>query len=383
MEAYLMKKVLIFTAEGAGGHMATTRALTAAFDGKYHVQAVNIFNTISKFDFIRTITFGRKTGEQFYEHNMLKKRFAFLNALHAIGKWYFRNCKKITALTVQRCLQENKPDLVISVVPLLDGAILHAAEKMDIPFLLLPTDLDCTNYIHDIKKPGYEKFYVTLPFEDTHLRLKLAPAKIAHEKVEVTGFPIRPDFFESKDIPALKKLYEIPEGKPVIFLFMGSVGSEALYTFTQQLSKLTQSVHLLICVGRYAAMKNKIKTIALPAHITMTIVEFTPRISDLMAISDLMITKAGPVSMSEAMYMNLPMLVDVTASSLAWERLNYEFITKHGFGQVITRVDDVGKLTADLLLNPDKLAGMRKTLENFPKKHGCSEVERVVEKMLG
>lgn len=377
-----MKKILIFTAEGAGGHMATTRALGSAFDGKYHVQAINIFNTISKFDFIRTVTFGRTTGEQFYEHNMLKKRFAFLNALHYLGKWYFRQCKKITSVTVQRCLAEHKPDLIISVVPLLDGAILHAAEKMNIPFLLIPTDLDCTNYIHDIQKPGYGKFFMTLPFEDTDLRLKLAPAKIAPTQIGVAGFPIRPDFFEPKDIAALKTFYVIPHSKPVIFLFMGSVGSDALYTFTQQLSQLKQPVHLLICVGRYAAMKDKINTIPLPAHITTTIVEFTPRISDLMAMSDLMITKAGPVSMSEAMYMNLPMLVDVTASSLAWERLNYEFITKHGFGQIITKISDVNRFTNELLQTPEKLAGMRSTLEQYPKKHGCSEVERMVARML-
>lgn len=362
--------------------MATTRALTAALGHEYIIESVNIFKTISNFDFIRTISFGRKTGEQFYEHHMLKKRFTFLNVLHTLGKWYFKRCQPITARTVQKCLQHHKPDLVISVVPLLDGAILRATERMNIPFLLIPTDLDVTNYIHDIRMPRYEKFYMTLPFDDQLLRAKLVPAKIAENKIKVAGFPIRPDFFEPKDVDTLKAHYKVPLNKPVIFLFMGSVGSEALYTFSQELAQLSEPVHLLIGVGRYAAMKEKIQTIPFPPHITYSVVEFTPRISDLMAIADLMITKAGPVSMSEAMYMNVPMLVDVTASSLAWERMNYEFIEKHGFGRIITNINEVKKFTAELMQKKEKIAQMRQKLQNYPKLHGCNQVASIITQIL-
>ncbi len=378
-----MKKILVFTSDGAGGHTATTNALKATFSDLYEVQPVNIFkDVISPLDIIKTLSFGKQHGEKFYEQFMAKKYFRFLNALHYVGKWYFRRRKSTISNLIENSLLTHNPDLVISVIPLVDGAIIDACQKLNLPFLLLPTDLDSSNYIHDINAPNHKKFHVALPFDDDEIRGILKPACIPEPHVSVTGFPIRADFFEQKDKMAIKKTYSIDQDKPVIFLLMGSVGSDALYSFSQQLATLTFPVHIVICVGRYKEMKEKLYTIDFPAHISITIIEFIQKISDLMSVADLLITKAGPVSMSEAMYMNLPMLVDVTCSTLAWEKFNYEFIRKRQFGDIIERVEDIPRLVTQILQNKNRLNTMKQNLMNFDKKHGGNEVKKIVTSML-
>lgn len=378
-----MKKIIIFTSDGAGGHTATTNALTATLKDTYEIKPVNIFkDVIGKVDIINTLSFGKINGEMFYEKCLTRKYYNFLNGLHALGKWYFRiDQKKITRL-VRSYLEKDPADLVISVVPLIDGAIEKATQQLNIPFLLIPTDLDSTNYIHDIFKPQHNNFLVTLPFEDADIRKKLEPARIPAELVSTAGFPIRTDFFEPKDISALRTTYEVHDDKPVIFLIMGSVGSDALQVFAQQLSKIDQPAHLIIGVGRYAAIKEKIKAIKFPPHISITVVDFIQKMSDVMAISDLMISKAGPVTMSEAMYMNLPMLVDLTASSLAWEKLNYQFMQKHQFGNVVTNINALPGMVNQLLSNKSTLKRMRENITAFEKKHGTYEVKKLIEAMI-
>lgn len=378
-----MKKIIIFTSDGAGGHTATTNALSATLKDSYIIKPVNIFrDVLGGVDVIKVASLGFTTGESFYEKCLTRKYYTFLNGLHAVGKWYFRQVQWSMSRTLQKFLRIEKPDMVISVVPLVDGAVVDATQKLGIPFILLPTDLDSTNYIHDIRSPSHEGFICTLPFEDIHIKKKLEPALIPESKVITTGFPIRVDFFENKNIESIKNQYNVDQKKPVVLLLMGSVGSDSLYTFAQELSKVTEPMHLVIICGRYQAMKQKVLSINYPTHITVTATDFVQKISDLMAISDLLITKAGPVSMSEAMYMHLPMLVDVTNSTLDWEKLNYEFIQQRNFGNIIQDKTKLAAQVSHLLGNKEDLAKMRQNMVAFDKKVGTSEMRKLIERSI-
>ena len=163
---------------------------------------------------------------------------------------------------------------------------------------------------------------------------------------------------------------------------MGSVGSDSLFTFAQELAKVTEPMHLIIACGRYQAIQEKVKTIIFPKHISVTTLGFVEKISDLMAVSDLLITKAGPVSMSEAMYMHLPVLVDVTSDTLNWEKLNYMFIQNRRFGDTITTLAHLSDKINNLLANPTILAQMKNNLLSFDKKVGTAEVQNLIKSMI-
>ena len=163
----IMKRIIIFTSDGAGGHTATTNALSAALKDSYIIKPVNIFrDVLGGIDLIKAISLGKTNGELFYEQCLIKKHYTFLNVLHTLGKWYFSQMRQPLSRKIQNFLSTEKAHMVISVVPLVDGAIVDATQKMDIPFILLPTDLDSTNYIHDIKAPKHDAFACTLPFDD-------------------------------------------------------------------------------------------------------------------------------------------------------------------------------------------------------------------------
>src|SRR5262249_25768780 len=153
--------------------------------------------------------------------------------------------------------------------------------------------------------------------------------------------PLRPEFFTAKDINGIKKEFNIQPNKPVILMLMGAVGSQALFTFAQEILKISFPCHVIICVGKAHEMIDKIKQLNFPSHISYTVVGFTQKMADLMAVADLFITKSGTVSVCEAIYSNLPLLVDATTGVLAWEQFNHQFIKKHGFGDIISKPDDI------------------------------------------
>jgi len=272
--------------------------------------------------------------------------------------------------------------MVISVVPLINGALLDATEQLNIPLIVIPTDLDSRTFVEGINYPSYKKFRYCLPFDDTTIKTTIKNAQICNSQVIVSGFPIRADFFEPKDTAALRQSYGIPTDTPVILLMLGGLGSADIVPFITQLKKIELPVHLLVCIGKSEHLRGALARIVLPEHINMTIVSFTNRVSDLMAIADLLITKSGSVSVCEGLYMGIPMLLDGTSSSiLRWEKLNHSFIRKHHIGTTVHKHGDIAQLATKILTSKQKDAPIKNSF-SFEKNDARKELVSVVNSLL-
>lgn len=378
------KKILIFSSRGGGGHTAVANALEGYLNDEYEIVIANIFtDALAPLDLLETITFDRCTGEDLYNFFITRKWYGAINTYYKVGAWYYNtwNNKNVRSL-IRACIEKHQPDMVISVIVIVNQSILQVTQEMDLPFLLIPTDLDIATFLEQIKSPSYNKFKIALPFDEPEAYIRLAQAQATIDCATVTGFTIRPDFFETKDKVIIKKQYGVPEDKPVILLLLGAVGLQSLYEFTQELGKITQSAHLIICTGRQDIIKQKIDRLQLPAHITKTTVGFTNRMSDLMSIADVFITKSGSVSVCEALYMEVPIILDATTKLLAWEKANHRFIQLHKCGTILRNQNELAPLIDSLLTNPEQLALYKKNHQAIEKKHGGSEIKKLIWQMF-
>ena len=75
----------------------------------------------------------------------------------------------------------------------------------------------------------------------------------------------------------------------------------ASYKYVAYLIKMQLPLHILVCIGRNERLRRNINKILLPEDVSLTIIGFTDRIADFMAISDVLITKPGPGSVCEAL----------------------------------------------------------------------------------
>ncbi len=377
------KKILIFTSGGGGGHISVSNALIDYLKDDYHIGSVFMFaDVLSKVDPVQTMFGKRFTGEDWY-NNLIKRKWNFvLNVFYTFGTRYYGANKSRIVYILKKYLQNNKPDLIISVVPLVNDSVLEAAKQLDIPFLLIPTDLDATMFIQRIKKPTYDKFHLALSYDDPEICRTVCPAQLNDEQVSIVGFPVKPGFFEPRNQNTTRKELDIPPNKPVILILMGAQGSEEIYEFSKQLSRLKIPAHLLIAIGRSEHLRVPLQKIKFPSNITYSIIGFTDQIPNLMAVSDLFITKSGSVSVNEALYSNLPQLLDGTSLVLEWEKFNHKFIKSHNFGDVITRHSKIVPMVTDLLTNQEKLDGMKKSLKEFDKKNTPDEIRLLIRKIL-
>ena len=379
----MKKKIIIFTSSGGNGHISATKALQSYLSDEYEIQPIYIFEEIFKgIDPVALITLGKITGEDVYNFFLRRRYYQILNGIYLVGNWYFGIRKKSMVRLLKKFIETQKPDLIISVIPVVNDIILIAAQEQGIPFLLIPTDFDVTSFITGIYQPNYDKFILTLGSNDQLVVQTAQKAFINPEQIIFAGLPMRKDFFENKDTESLKKQFGVPENKPVIVIMMGGQGNTSILAFAHQLATLPIAVHIIFCIGRNSSIADTIKTIHFAPYITITVLGFTERISDLLAMADLLITKSGSVSFAEGITMKVPMILDATATLLYWERLNHTLLTAHNWGVCLKKVEHLNHAILAILGDRVKYEYMKQNIAAFTTHRLDQEIKPIIKQLL-
>lgn len=379
----MKKKIIIFTSSGGAGHISATKALVSYLGNEYDIQTVFIFQDVfKKIDPCAVISLGKVKGEQVYNYFLHKKWYKLLNFFYIFGKWYFGLQSNTMTKLVKEYITKEKPDLVISVIPIVNGIILNACESTNVPFLLIPTDLDVRSFVNGINNPHYRRFKITLAFNDYHITRSIVSACIAPEHILFSGLPMRKDFFEPKDIAQLKQKYSISCNKPVIVLMMGGQGNTGILNFVQTLSELTLPAYLIVCTGKNTNIQASVQQMVFNPNLEVRALGFTEHISELLAIADLLITKSGSVSFCEGIYMNVPMILDATTTILYWERLNHLLLTEYQWGYCLSNIKKLPHLVRTLLTNPHMQHDITLRLMSFSKPRADKEIKKIIKTLL-
>lgn len=379
----LKKKILILTSSGGGGNLEASKAMETYLKSDYDIQQCHAFKEILlPLDPFNILTLKQYSSEEVYNSFIPGKHFQLLGWIYHIGRWYIQSQKKQIIPLLRDYFIKTKPDLIASVIPVINNIVLEVAQELNIPFLLVPTDLDVTPYTLNIINPVYEKFHLGLIFNEPEIMAPIHEAQIANNHIHSLGAPLRPDFFTKKNKHVLRKRYEIDGNKPVVMILMGSHGADEIKNYVEHLLNITQPMHLVICIGKNEKSAAELAQLSFPSNISASIVGFTPHIADYMALSDLLITKSGTLSVCEALYMNLPLFLDATSTLLPWEKFNHEFVQKHGFGMSITSFDNIAPLVTNILEHKDELDLYKNNIQKLGKKDFGKELRELVRKIL-
>src|SRR6185312_1208388 len=103
---------------------------------------------------------------------------------------------------------------------------------------------------------------------------------------------------------------------------------------------------ILIC-GNNAKLRENLQATSHPAPIFVE--GFTREVPRYMQLADYFIGKPGPGSISEAIAMRLPVIVERNAWTLPQERYNADWILEHQFGIVLRNFRGVARAVEELL----------------------------------
>ena len=369
------KKILVLCSNGGYGHNSAAQTLKNLLGDEYD------FKVVYPIDQLRIL--GLKSGEQIYNSMLQNGWIQSVNLVtrHLAPK-IFRSKKRQVEAVIKKHIDETAPDLVISLIPFINYPASEAARKAGIPYLIITTDNDLQTWVHGLQGVQHPLFKVTVGSDLWCSREMLRKRNIPDNAIETIGLPIRTDFFAPKDIPSLKYEFNIPPNKPVVLIMIGGAGGAQALEYARRIGSIQLGVHLIVCAGKNKQLALKLRKVPLHPTNTMTIMEFTPKISDLMAISDLLITKPGPGTTTEGMTMRLPILVDTTSPILSWEEVNIQLIMRYGIGDYIRHFDELEPLLRKYLFDTELQKEIRDAYQWVPANRFKDSIAPLIESMI-
>lgn len=331
------KKILVLCSNGGYCHNAAAQTLKNLLSDRYSFEVVYPIDELK--------IWGISSGEGLYNYML---QHGWVQSINLVTKHLapkiFRTRKSKLETLIKRHIERTQADLVISVIPFVNCPATEAARKCGVPYLLITLDNDLQMWVHGLQGVQHPHFKVTVASDSWNNREMLRKRKIPDCSIAPIGLPIRADFFSDKNVLSIKNDFNIPPNKPVVLIICGGAGGKQAFEYAKEIGLTQFGVHLVVCAGKNQDLPDALHKLSLHPTNSMTVVGFTSRISDLMAASDLIITKSGPATVTEAMAMRLPILIDATSPILSWEQSNIDLVMHYGIGDYISAFEEVDPL---------------------------------------
>lgn len=326
--------------DAGGGHRAAATALKLSIErsGKpWDVRLVNLQETLDELDIFRKTTGIRM--QDIYNH-LLRKGWTLgseflIPPMHGI----MRLLHKPAVRMLTDFWRRDTPELLVSVVPNMNRALFEAYRnaRPQGPMVTILTDL--ADYPPHFWIEKQDQWFIC----GTRRAVEQARGMghPADRVSEASGMILHPRFYEIPDIDRVAERTRLgldPE-KPTGLVLFGGFGSSRMADIAQAVSGAALGVQLIFICGKNEKLKRRLET--MPLSYPCFVEGFTSDVPYYMRLSDFFIGKPGPGSISEALHLHLPVIVERNAWTLPQERFNTDWVRDQKVGIVIGNFDDI------------------------------------------
>ena len=365
--------------DAGGGHKSAALALQSVIEAERYpwtVRLVNLQEVLDPLDVFRKVT-GIRLQDLY--NRMLAKGWT-LGSRHLLPVMQ-RVLRTYHARSVNLLVdfwKERTPDMVVSLVPNLDRALFESLDKglPGTPFVTILTDLaDYPPHFWIEQQPQY---FICGTEQATQQAYALGhPSSCVFQ---TSGMILRPAFYQpplvdkSVELAKLGLRPDLPTG---IVLF-GGEGSNVMFSIARRLGNSKLDLQLILICGRNARLKQRLE--ALKTRNCIFVEGFTKEIPHYMALSEFFIGKPGPGSISEALKMGLPVIVESNAWTLPQELFNAQWVRDQSVGIVLNNFRQI-ETAVKQLLTADSLSKMQARIRGSNNR-AVFEIPPILERIM-
>lgn len=271
--------------------------------------------------------------------------------------------------TVFQLVEQHKPDLLISTHPLLVNVVsfLKAGGKINSPFIAIVTDYMA------------HRFYVN-QFVDAYIvgsrytKDTLTEKGVPDHKIFTYGIPIRKEFRQPRK-----------KSKDSIFTLLLMGGSMGIPYIKKCLEKLVQNNHpfrIFVVCGNNQKLKSELeeKYAGAVQGKTIKILGFTRNIHELMDESDVIVTKPGGLTVSEAINKNIPIIIPFFIPGQ--EEENTEILVKAGVAVSVSNITELNDVVSRFCENPALLEEMRLKAQEISRELSPDSIVQLADRLV-
>ncbi len=399
-------KVIILSAKTGGGHISAAKAINEYL--KNNGAEVKMLDTIETISRILNKTVIEIYGHIAKSHKHLwKLMYDTSNNQAAVSK-LVATVNGTISKKLLPSINDFNPDIIIVTHPFAAEMIssLKSAGKITVPLVCVMTDYaPHRTWIND-KTDAYivANDQMIKPMEEIGVDPKI---------IYPFGIPINEDFHSPKNKEEVLKSIGFSQGVPTILMMAGCGGIANIAEIYEKLQSLKTDVQIIIITGKNQKLYNNIRMLAsgeeikkrkfILKHLNLKklrlikkpkklsfdnkdnrkktkVIYFTNEVSKYMQSSDLIITKPGGLTVSEALACNLPMALFNAIPGQEEENAN--FLVKNNMAVRLTGGKYDIKIIENLLTDPKRLNAMKLNCQKFDKSDCLKNIYKVIQKLL-
>ena len=350
-------KVLILSCDTGEGHNSAAAAVAGALTRK------GIENRV--FD---PLVLAGKYAERFVSGaytTIMKKAPSAFNALYRAGDIYSStgitspvyHANARYAANLRAFIETNGYDRVVCthLYPMETLTAIRKAGDFTVPCYGVLTDYTCIPFLAETDLDGY-----FIAHED--LRAELVEKGIPSDRIIVTGIPVDEKFAHHMEKAAARNYLAIPQNQDVFLVMSGGIGvGNAGAICDEILRRHSGAFTVYILVGRNSDLKQTLdEKYAGNEHVR--IVTFTKKVNVYMNAADVMISKPGGLTSTEAAVAQVP-LVQLLVYT-ACEAPNIAFFSSHGLSERAENAADAAEKAVALVRDKARAEAMREAQRN-------------------
>ncbi len=274
---------------------------------------------------------------------------------------YEKSLNKLTQMALHRIfytqtstmLKQLQPDAIICTHPF-PNIIISRLKRLGlrVPLCTVITDYD----VHGTwVSPEVNQYLVS----SEEMKKKLLTKGVREQSVKVTGMPVHPDFWQPLDREAIRAQFQL-KSMPTVMIMGGGWGLLDHDNLYQEMMQWREKIQFVFCLGQNGQALEKMSETHIFQHPNVRLLGYTTQINQWMEVADLLITKPGGMTCSEAYAKRLPMLF--LEPLPGQEQENCHYFSAIGIGREIISMDTVTSVLDDLVRNYDEHVVNRTTL---------------------
>jgi processive 1,2-diacylglycerol beta-glucosyltransferase len=184
-------------------------------------------------------------------------------------------------------------------------------------------------------------------------KARLVARGAAAEDVVATGIPIAAKFSSAPDAKAVRRTLGLRDDQPVLLVLSGGFGMGPIADILAQLDKVERPFQTVVVTGRNEELRRDLaaQDRKHPTHV----LGYASNMHELIAVSDLIISKPGGLTTSEVLALGKPLFI--LNPIPGQEAANSDFLLEHGASAKVNRVEDL-PYRLEQLLGSKKLGEM-------------------------
>lgn len=282
---------------------------------------------------------------------------------------------KVFSYKLIRLIKEFNPSIIVCThpFPLQIVSCLKKENRINIPAIGILTDF--------VNHPFWfldniESYIVA----HNQIKQDMVNCGIPENRIYTFGIPVSKIFLSKNPRKILLEKYGLKD-KFTVLIMGGSLGIGDIKKVFVAFLKSNRDIQIIVITGKNKKLKNQLQSYIKQFNKNVLLIGYSDEIYNLMDIADIIFTKPGGMTISEALVKGLPIFI--MSPIPGQEERNSYFLISNGAAEKIHTEEDVQNVINTLFDNPHKLKVMREKSKKLSLPNSGYEIVKLMETLIG